>query len=432
MFSVVNAKKSGYCDGVSRRDVLKIGALGLGFGSLGLADLMRMEARAGQGSSVKSIINVHLGGGPSHQDMWDLKPDAPVEYRGEFNPTATNVPGLEICEFFPELAKMADKFSVLRGVVGSVNEHSPSTTQTGYGQKELAGIGGPPAIGSVIAKLQGYHEGTAPFVSDGVTVSPGYLGPQFKPFSPSDAVSMLQLRKIDADRLTTRANLLKSVDGMRRDSDASGQLEAADVFTQRAVDVVLSGRMADALDINKEDPAVMARYVGAAQGRMRDNERFLRARRLIEAGVRCVSMTWGGWDTHANNFDTLRTQLPALDRGLSALLGDLEDRGMLQDVVVAVWGEFGRTPRINAGAGRDHWPQVAAAFLGGGAFRHGQAIGSSDRIGGEADLRPVHVHEVLATMYHHMGINPETEQIIDPAGRPRYLLDNRQPIRELV
>jgi hypothetical protein len=400
MLRVVDKRTGGYCDGVSRRSFLTVGAMGLGFGSLTMADMLRLEAATGA-KSAKSIINVHLGGGPSHQDMWDLKPNAAVEYRGDFNPIKTNVPGLEICEHFPTLATMAEKFAVIRALVGSVNEHSPSTTQTGYGQREFNSIGGPRA--------------------------------KFKAFSPTEAQSMLQLKHIDSDRLTNRANLLKSVDSIRREADASGQFTAADSFTQQAVDVVLSGKMSDALDLNKETDEIRRRYTGGqTSGRYRDNERFLRARRLVEAGVRCVSLSWGGWDTHGNNFKSLKDQLPALDRGLSALITELDERGMLNDVTIAVWGEFGRTPRVNSGGGRDHWPKVAAAFLAGGGIRGGQAVGESDRIAGEAQNRPVHVHEVIATLYNNVGIDTRTTQIIDPAGRPRYLLEHREPIRELV
>ncbi len=430
MLSFESRANGNYCDGVSRRNVLKVGALGLGFAGMNLADLYRLEAATGQ-KSTKSIINIHLNGGPSHQDMWDLKPDAPVEYRGEFNPIKTNVKGVEVCEHFPELAKLADKYVLIRGMIGSVNEHSPSTTQTGYSQREFNSIGGPPAMGSVVSKLQGYNDGVAPFVTDGVNLSAGYLGPKFKPFSPTDAQKILQLRRIDADRMNKRSNLLKTVDGLRRDADASGQLEAADAFAQRAVEVVLSGKMADALDLKKEKKEVLQRYVGNRQGRLRDNERFLRARRLVEAGVRCVSMSWGGWDTHGNNFKTLSTQLPALDRGVAALIRDLDERGMLDDVTIAVWGEFGRTPRVNKNAGRDHWPRVSAAFVAGGGMNYGQVVGASDRISSDAD-QPIHVQEVLSTLYRNMGIDTQSAQIVDPQGRPRYLLDHRTPLKQLV
>lgn len=428
MLHVLGKTYNQFCDRVSRRDALKIGAFG--FGTLTLADVYRLEAATGK-SSTKSIINVHLGGGPPHQDMWDLKPDAPSEYRGEFRPIQTNADGVEICEHFSELSQLADKYVIVRGLVGNVNEHSSSTTQTGYGQNTLRAIGGPPAVGSVISKLQGFNNGVAPFVTDGVTTNAGFLGPKYKPFSPNDAQRMLQLKRIDEKRLTRRANLLRTVDDLRRDIDSTGQIEAADSFSQQAVEVVLSGKMADALDLNKEDKKVVERYVGDRRGSLRNNERFLRARRLVEAGVRCVSIGFGGWDTHGQNFQKLRSLLPAIDRGLAALIRDLDERGGLDDVAIIVWGEFGRTPRINSGAGRDHWPRVAAAFLAGGGFRYGRAIGSSDRIAADAK-DAVHVHQVFATLYQHMGIDPQTTQIVDPQGRPRYLLDEREPIRELI
>jgi len=430
MLNLVGKRHGGYCDGLNRRSFIQIGALGFGFGGLTMADLMRLEAAEGRSHSTKSIINVHLGGGPSHQDMWDLKPQAPIEYRGEFNPVPTNVEGIEICEHFPLLAKMADKFALIRGLVGSVNEHSSSTTQTGYSRRAMEAIGGAPAVGSVIAKLQGFNGGVAPFVST-MGLSPGYLGPQYKPFNTGSVKSMLSLNRISADRLGKRADLLKSVDKIRRGLDTSGEMAAADAFTQQAVDVVLSGKMADALDTDKEDPKVRERYLGNDDRRMRNNRNFLMARRLVEAGVRAVSLSWGGWDTHRDNFTKLRDQLPALDRGLSALITDLHERGMHRDVAIAIWGEFGRTPRVNSNAGRDHWPRVAACFLSGGAIQGGRVVGASDRIASDADT-PVHLHNVLATLYHSVGIDTRTQQIIDPAGRPRYLLDHREPLAELL
>jgi uncharacterized protein (DUF1501 family) len=189
--------------------------------------------------------------------------------------------------------------------------------------------------------------------------------------------------------------------------------------------------MGDALDVEKEDKATLKRYTGDSGRRMDSNRNFLMARRLIEAGVRCVAMTWGGWDTHAMNFKSLRDQLPALDVGISALITDLVDRGMLDDVSIVLWGEFGRTPIINKDAGRDHWPRVAAAFMAGGGIRAGQVVGSSDRKAGEA-VSPVHLHQVHATLYRNLGIDLETTQFIDPSGRPQYLLDDRTPIKELI
>jgi hypothetical protein len=420
------------CDGVQRRDFLKIGALGMG--GMMLPDLLKLEAKDGKKSSTKALINVHLSGGPSHQDMWDLKPEAASEVRGEFRPIDTNVSGMQICELFPKLAKMADKFAVIRGMVGSVDEHSYSTAMTGYRESELKSIGGHPSIGSVVSKLATATADRAlPYVSLMGHVTPGYLGPIHQPYVPDGGGrSNLSLGKINADRLKGRTDLLNELDTMRRDVDANHQMEAMDSFTQKAVEVVTSGRMGDALDVQKEDKATLKRYMGDSNGNGRAgaNRNFLMARRLIEAGVRCVAMSWGGWDTHENNFKTLRDQLPAMDLGVSALIQDLHDRGMLDDVSIVLWGEFGRSPKITNNAGRDHWPRVSAAFMAGGGIRAGQVIGASDRQAADA-VTPVHLHQVHATLYRNLGIDLET-QFIDPSGRPQYLLDNRAPIKELV
>lgn len=421
------------CDGLPRRNFLKIGALGLG--GLGLSDLLRLEAKDGKKSPSKALINVHLSGGPSHQDMWDLKPEAPSEVRGEFRPIPTNVPGMDICELFPKLARMADKFALVRGLVGSVDEHSYSTSMTGYRQEALKSVGGHPSIGSVVSKLhQATSDRALPYVSLMGHVTPGYLGPVHQPYVPDGGGrSNLKMGKINSDRLKSRTELLAELDTLRRDVDANHQMEAMDEFTQKAVEVVTSGRMGDALDTEKEDKATLKRYLGdsSGQGRMGGNRNFLMARRLIEAGVRCVAMTWGGWDTHENNFKTLRDQLPALDMGLSALLTDLSDRGLLDDVSVVLWGEFGRSPKITNNGGRDHWPRVSAAFLAGGGIRAGQVVGSSDRLAADA-VTPIHLHQVHATLYRNLGIDVETTQFVDPSGRPQYLLDNRTPIKELI
>jgi hypothetical protein len=418
------------CDGVSRRQFLKIGALGVG--GLALPDLLRLEARCGRGSSAKALINVWLAGGPSHQDMWDLKPEAPPEFRGEFNPIPTNVTGMHVCEFFPRLAKMADRFALVRGLVGSVDEHTPSTSMTGYREDSLRSVGGRPSIGSVVSKLgRGSEQGAPSFVSFMGPVTPGYLGPAYSPFVPDGpGRSNLRLGRIDADRLRRRTDLRNELDGLRRNVDAS-QVEALDAFSQRAVDMVVSGRMAEALDLEKESRQTRARYLGSGGGHFDQNRNFLLARRLIEAGVRCVAMSWGSWDTHGDNFKHLRGQLPALDAGLASLLEDFAERGMLGDVSVVVWGEFGRTPQVNKDAGRDHWPQLSAAFLAGGGMRTGRVVGASDRRSAEP-VEPIHVHQVHATLYHNLGIDPAQTQLIDPAGRPQYLLDTLEPIRELV
>lgn len=411
------------CDGANRRSFLQIGALTLG--GVTLADMFRAEAQAGVGKSQKAVINIHLGGGPSHQDMFDLKPEAPREIRGEFNPISTNVPGLQICEHMPKLAGMTDKYAVVRSLVGMVDDHSDFHTQTGYDRRNLANAGGRPSLGSVVAKLQGPGRDGAPAFISYNSSYPGYLGPVYKPYRPEGGDLRL-VGGMTEDRLSNRTSLLASLDTVRRDLDSSHQMEAMDSYTQRAVSVVTSGNVANALDVKKENDKVVARY-GKDDGRQ-----FLIARRLVEAGVRCVSFHWGGWDTHGNNFTELKKQLPKLDTAMSALIADLHERGMEQDVSIVMWGEFGRTPRINPGAGRDHWSRVAMAFLAGGGMKTGQFIGTTTRDAGEAKDRPIHLEEVFSTLYHNMGIDVNKVQLLDTAGRPQYLMDHRSPISELV
>ena len=429
MLNLLDRMKYRTCDGFTRRSFMQIGAMGLG--GLTLADLFRAEASAGIRSSNKAIINIHLGGGPSHQDMFDLKPDAPAEFRGEFMPISTNVPGMEICELFPQLAQMADKFAVIRALVGSNAGHSSFQTHTGFNQRSLTAVGGRPSIGSVVTKLLGPPESGAPSFVSYNGGSPGYLGAMYKPYSPSgrgEGLSNLKMNAaLSAERMASREQLLTKLDRIRRDVDSHGQMEAMDDFTRKAIEMVTSGAVADAIDIKNEDTEIRERYG-------RTNEKLLQARRLIQVGARVITMNslWGGWDTHRNNFVTLRKNLPKMDEGLSTLIWDLERLGMLDDVSIVVWGEFGRTPRVNKTAGRDHWPQVAMAFMAGGGMRLGQVIGETTRYAERAKERPVHFQEVLATLYHNMGINPSTAQIMDPAGRPQYLLEHSQPIRELI
>ena len=304
----INGDSYSSCDGVPRRHFLQVGALGMG--GLMLSDLMRAEAQEGRSSS-KAIINIHLSGGPSHQDMWDLKPQAPAEIRGEFRPIPTNVAGMEICEHFPRLAKMADQYALIRGMVGSVDEHSYSTAMTGFPEASLKSSGGRPSIGSVISKLNHSNSSSKdqslPYVSLMGAVTPGYLGPVHSPYVPDgQGRGNLTLGKINADRMKSRTELLHELDTMRRDADQTGKMGAMDEFTQRAVDVVTSGKMGEALDLQKEKPETLKRYTGGSNNNyLNGNRNFLMARRLIEAGVRCVAMSWGGWDTHENNFKTL-------------------------------------------------------------------------------------------------------------------------------
>jgi hypothetical protein len=414
-----------FCDGLTRRSFLKIGAFGTG---LSLAEMLRLRALAGNKTltTSKAAIMIYLPGGPSHMDMYDMKPDAPKEFRGEFNPIPTNVSGIQICELMPLQAKMFDKLAVIRSIV-SVDEHSDSLVMTGYSERENR-TANHPSFGSVVSRVRSSDATVPQFVSlRGMSpgTEPGFVGVAHRPFTPSGpGLKNLRLSQgLTTDRVDDRRSLLASFDTLRKDIDATGTMQGLDAFTERAFDIILSGRVHNALDLQKEDAKVRERYKGV--------EQFLTARRLIEAGVGCVTLAIGGWDTHSDNFKTLRKQLPQVDRGVANLVQDLHDRGLDKDVVVIMWGEFGRTPKVNNTAGRDHWAPVMSALVAGGGLKMGQAVGSSTARGERPKDRPYTCSQVLATLYQAIGIDPAI-QFTDGSGRPRYVLENREPVVELL
>jgi len=432
-------KRGQFCDGISRRNFLKIGAFGFGVGQLTLPQLLRAEAEQGVGKSHKAIIMVYLPGGPSHQDMYDIKTEAPADIRGEFKPINTNVSGIQICEHLPQLAKMMDKLAVIRSVVGSAGQHGSFQCMTGRTNKQMP-PGGWPAAGAILSKAFGpANPSIPPYVTLGGDPrrgegTYGYLGVAHSPFSPSGQGRRdMTLNGVTLDRLEDRKTLLGSLDRLKSEYDSSGQMVGTDAFNHMAMDMLTSSRMSEALDVKKEDPKVLERYRGASKQDARAMDTFCIARRLVEAGARCVTMSYGGWDTHSDNFKSMAKRLPGLDQGVSALVQDLHDRGMADDVSVVVWGEFGRTPKVNSKSGRDHWPRVSSALLAGGGMRTGQAIGSTDRLGGEASDRPVHFGEVFATLYTKLGIDTSKLTLTDLSGRPQYVVDQAYgPMKELV
>ena len=419
-----------FCDRHSRRSFLQVGATAIG--GLTIADLLRADTVNGGSRRPKSLISICLPGGPSHMDMFDLKPDAPAEFRGDFRPIDTVVPGLEICEHFSNLAKIADKFSVVRSISDFSNEHTTKQADSGWPEKSLREMGGRPGMGAIASKMLG-PIGDCPVtaVTMGGHTSPGFLGQSLKDFS-SDSSARNSLRLSMAEtRLNDRKQLLDGLDRFRRDSDNSGAMAALDRFTKDAIDVVTSPRFADALDSSKEPESSRRRYDNGDNNTRQNNMKFLTARRLVEAGVRVVSFTWGGWDTHQGNFTSLKRQLPMLDLGLSALIYDLEERGLMQDTIIIMSGEFGRTPRINQMAGRDHWPGAGSVFVAGGGLKMGRAIGTTDRLGAKPDQNPVHLQQVYSEVVRKLGIDVDTAQLRDPVGRPQYLFDHRDPIADL-
>jgi Protein of unknown function (DUF1501) len=436
------------CDGITRRNFLKIGAFSFGATAFSLADIYRAEAVAGRTSAHKAVINIFLGGGPPHQDMWEIKTEAPNEIRGEFRPIATNVNGIQICEVFQRLSRQMDKCVVIRSVVGASDRHAAEQCMTGWPNTSLANMGGRPSIGSALSRLQGpVDPSVPPFVGLAAPTThrpwsdpgqTGFLGPSHAPFKPDGpGMANLQLNGMTTSQFADRQRLLASFDGLRRDVDSSGMIEGMDAAQQRALGVLTSSRLLEALDVSREPASVRERYGDGKpyqfqyDGAPTVNEQLLMARRLVEAGVRCVTLSYGRWDSHGQNFALVRDHGGKLDQCLSALIDDLDVRGMLDDVTVVVWGEFGRTPRINGGAGRDHWPTVSCALMAGGGMRTGQAIGSTNRLGEYAVSRPVTHSEIVATIYRNLGLDPATTFLHDPSGRPQHLVD-RAPLRELV
>lgn len=438
--------KNRFCDGVDRRNFLRIG--GLALGGIALPDLLRAEAASGLGRSDKAIIMIYLPGGPPHQDMFDLKVDAPVEIRGEFTPIRTNVAGIQICEHLPLMAGMMDQLAVIRTVVGAKDRHESHQVMTGRLRDQVP-PGGWPEMGAVLSKLWGpAHPSVPPYINMAARTKhnpynsgyPGFLGQSHAAFRPHDeGKSDMVLNGVTLERLSDRRSLLTDMDRFRRGVDETILPRGVDGFTEQAFGVLTSGRLLEALDIEKEDARTRERYgkgtakvQGDASPRL--NEQFLIARRLVEAGARCVTVSYSFWDWHGRNFKRAKENFPDLDQAVTALVADLHQRGLDQDVSVIVWGEFGRTPRINKDGGRDHWPRVSCALMAGGGMRTGQAIGSTNRLGEFALNRPVNFQEIFATLYANLGIDINTTTVNDLAGRPRYLVDHDQyqPMPELV
>jgi hypothetical protein len=377
--------------------------------------------------------------------MYDMKPDAPREYRGDFNPIRTNVPGIEICELMPMQARIADKFAILRGVK-LAHLHTANEFYSGYPWQESPRASVPdearrPAVGSIISRLRRGDSPIPPYVSLGNQPDwerSYYAGVEHEPFrvdsgNPRETLdNMGRLSEVSVQRLENRSGLLHAFDTLRRDLDGAGIVRGIDAFQARALEIVTSGKVREAFDVDKEPPRVRARYgegpfpAGIHPGRM-----LLEARRLVEAGVSVVTacFTTGGWDTHRDNFATLRNLVPPLDQALHALVTDLDERGLLSDVVVLMGGEFGRTPRIGdvTPDGRSHWPEAGFLWLAGGGLKTGQVIGATDAHGERAVGKPIQMQNVLATLYPILGIDPGLT-LRDHNGRPQYLLEDREGV----
>ena len=425
---------------------------------LSLPQVLKAESAAdpAKTSKEKSVIILWQRGGPSQHETWDPKPDAPQDYRGAFGATSTNVPGIQICDLLPKCAKVMDKFSIIRSLYHTDAGHSAGDQImfTGYPPSK----GNPnenfyPSCGSIVAEQQGHlNPDLPPYVMIPKRlpgVDPAYLGKKYAPFEtqadpaaegPFNLPNFSLGDSLSLNRLDSRKGLLKSFDDIRREVDVSGSMEAADGFNQQAFDILTSPKARDAFDLDAEPRKLRERYgfMPAYKAPTPDrcgvpawSQRMLLARRLVEAGVRLVTVDLRWWDTHVKGYETMRDGfLPRWDQAYSALLQDLEDRGLSDNVMVVAWGEFGRTPKVNSTGGRDHYPNVFSASISGGGIRGGRVIGESDSKGAEPKERPVQPQEVLATMYRHLGID-YNKHYLDHGGRPVPVLPFGAPIAEL-
>lgn len=463
------------CTGpVSRRSFLKVGSLGVG--GLGLSDLLRLRAEAKSDAALDrdtSIIFIWLPGGPPHMETYDMKPNAPADYRGDFRPIPTNVAGIDVCELLPLHAKIADKFTLIRSVAHEFADHGGGHKRflTGRKPAEPTGfVNDAPAVGSIVAKcLERRNNGLPNYISgtnagragvDTYSFGAAYLGPAFTPFNipgdpsePKFEVKNLGLVQDFSDRLDDRISLLNGFDNLRRNLDRSVETNALDQFNQRALELLTSPQARTAFDLSLEKDSLRDRY-----GRHAWGQRALLARRLVEAGCSFVTMVMENpyqsgvaslkqgvynWDSHAVNchlFDDARVRLPIYDQAITALVEDLHDRGLTKKVLLVVTGEFGRTPRISSQIGtqtgvmqpgRDHWPNAMSMLVSGGGMRTGQVIGSTNSKGETPKDRPLTPNDLWATVYRHLGIDPN-RAFPDLSGRPLPILPFGEPIDELL
>lgn len=428
-------KKFRNCDGIVRRDFLKIGAVA-GTG-LTLANYLQLaEAGAIRSAKAQAAIFINLAGGPSHMDTFDLKPDAPSEYRGEFNPIQTSASGVEISEHLPKLAKVAQHFCVLRGVSHTLAAHELGREYLNTGSRPIPSLNYP-GYGAVISReLSGDPELPHFVAIPNTTQTPGYMGLQYGPLNTGStprAGQAFQVRGITlqngmtVEEVERREKLLSKLDTAFASFEKQDDLlQGLDRFSERAYRMITSNKAREAFDTSKESPTVAEPFGDTAFG-----QSCLLASRLVESGVRFVTVNSGGWDTHNQNFPRLKERnLPELDTGLSALLSALDSKGLLESTLVFVTGEFGRTPKINARAGRDHWPRAMFVLLAGGGIRGGQVIGASDEKGMGPAAEGITPDSIAASFYHALGIDAHKEYQTN-TGRPVMIVRDGHVIPEL-
>jgi hypothetical protein len=424
------------CDGVSRRDFLRVGSLGIA--GLSLPMLLRSEAQAKARSRAKSVILVYLGGGLSHHDSFDPKPEATDEVRGKYKQIDTNVSGLKVGELMVHMAKCMDRVSLIRSGSHNNDHHETATNWTLSGRFGSA-FGDYPAIGAVVAHETGFAGKLPPYVA--VPRNPSFtwelgksafLGGRFESFKAGDpneanykVRDVTPAEPVSAKQAERRQTLLQAVDGLARQVQGNDQIQTYDEFRQRAAAMVLSSEARLAFAIEQETDRLRDRY-----GRNTFGQSCVLARRLVERGVRFVTVNYGGWDHHAKIFPSLDKKLPEFDTGFSALIEDMGTRGLLSDTLVVCYGEFGRTPKLNKDAGRDHWAPAASLLFAGAGVKQGFVLGSTDKQGAYPTRRPVAPADVACTIFESLGIDPR-KQLMTPDGRPVEILDKGETVKEL-
>ncbi|HMC90022.1 MAG TPA: DUF1501 domain-containing protein [Gemmataceae bacterium] len=434
MLNLWNSRRGFNCDGSTRRDFLKVGALGMG--AFLLPDLLHARARAaadGKPAKGSSVIWLWLGGGPTHVETFDPKMSAPAEYRSTVGAVKTNVPGIELVGVFPKMAQVADKMAFVRSFAHTNSGHGGGThwVMTGYDFPPADNNEAPirPGLGSVLARVRGANNprtGLPTYVriSNIYGDGPAWLGPAYSPFDSSgDSRNNMNLH-VTHDRLADRRSLLQTFDSVSRHIDRTGLMQGLDSFEGQAFDLILS-RAREVFDIQREDPRTRDHY-GPGLG-----EQLLLARRLCEAGVGFVTIHHGGWDMHGQIQQNMKTLAPQMDHAVATLVRDLHDRGLDEDVLLVITGEFGRTPRVNESAGRDHWAPLSTLALAGGGLKMGQVIGQSSEKAEVPKSTPITPQDLMATVFRVLGV-PLDRQFQDPAGRPTSMIDGGKPIAELV
>jgi hypothetical protein len=435
MFTLLGSRKGITCDGASRRDFLKVGALGMG--GLMLPDLLRARAaatEAGRPTRNTSVVWLWLGGGPTHVETFDPKMSAPVEFRSTVGAAQTNVPGVEIGGVFPQMANVADKMAFVRSFAHRNSGHGGGThwVMTGYDfpPADNGAVPIKPGLGSILSRHRGANNATTglpTYVRMGGILGdgPAWLGSSFSPFDVAGNARNNMNVQIPLERLEERRNLLHEFDDLDRSIDRSGLMSGLDSFEAQAFQL-LHSRAREVFDVTRETDRLRDAY-----GRSNIGQQMLLARRLCEAGVGFVTIHYGGWDMHGNVAQGMRQLAPNLDRAVAAFVGDCAARGLDQEILLVITGEFGRTPRINGTAGRDHWAPLSTLALSGGGLRMGQVVGESTSRAETPRTTAITPQDLMATVFHVLGV-PQNLTYHDPSGRPTPMVNGGRPIAELV